>query len=205
MISMLLGVLFGSFLTSVIPVGIWVRMAAGWNAGAMLYLILILRVMMSAEPDAIRVRALRQKEGTFAILTIVLISAFVCLGSIVMILGIAKELTGLHRTLHIVLATLTVLTSWVFTQVMFANHYAHDYYLALEKHQVPGLHFPGTVDPDYLDFLYFSCVIGTSGQTADVDVASKPMRNTSLVHCIFSFFFNATLIALTINISASLI
>jgi uncharacterized membrane protein len=107
--------------------------------------------------------------------------------------------------LHIALAVLTVLTSWVFTQFMFATHYAHEYYSALSRGLEPGLQFPGTNVPDYLDFVYFACVIGTSGQTADVSISSKPMRRVGLIHCVLAFFFNTTLIALTINIAASLI
>jgi uncharacterized membrane protein len=106
---------------------------------------------------------------------------------------------------HIALAGLTVLTSWVFTQFMFATHYAHEYYSAQARGFEPGLQFPGTEAPNYLDFVYFACVIGTSGQTADVSISSQIMRRISLIHCILAFFFNTTLIALTINIAASLI
>jgi uncharacterized membrane protein len=88
---------------------------------------------------------------------------------------------------------------------MFATHYAHEYYSALSRGLEPGLQFPGTNVPDYLDFVYFACVIGTSGQTADVSISSKPMRRVGLIHCVLAFFFNTTLIALTINIAASLI
>jgi uncharacterized membrane protein len=58
--------------------------------------------------------------------------------------------------------------------------------------------------PDYWDFLYFSAVIGTSGQTADVSFTSKAMRRTGLVHCVLAYFYNTTVLALTINIAASL-
>jgi uncharacterized membrane protein len=67
-----------------------------------------------------------------------------------------------------------------------------------------GLEFPGGQPPDYGDFLYFSCVIGTSGQTADVSFTSRKMRRTGTLHCILAFFFNTTLVALTINIASGL-
>jgi len=74
------------------------------------------------------------------------------------------------------------------------------------KHKcIPGgLEFPGGHAPDYGDFLYFACVIGTSGQTADVSFSSRVMRRTGLVHCVLAFLFNTTLIALTINIASGL-
>jgi uncharacterized membrane protein len=84
-------------------------------------------------------------------------------------------------------------------------HYAHDYYVADTHGRPAGLSFPQEPAPDYLDFLYFSCVIGTSGQTADVSFTSKAMRRIGLIHCVLAFFFNTTVLALTINIAASLL
>jgi hypothetical protein len=204
-ISAFAGLIAAMVLPIAVQTGAWVRLIVGWNIGSVLYLALIMTLMTRANPDDIRARALRQNDGKRVILLMAVVSAFVCLGSIVELLAIAKDLQGFHRLWHIALAVLTVLTSWVFTQFMFATHYAHEYYSALSLGLEPGLQFPGSTSPDYLDFVYFACVIGTSGQTADVSVSSKPMRRVSLTHCVLAFFFNTTLIALTINIAASLI
>ncbi|HEX7800932.1 MAG TPA: DUF1345 domain-containing protein [Asticcacaulis sp.] len=48
-------------------------------------------------------------------------------------------------------------------------------------------------------------MIGTSGQTADVCFASTAMRRIGLIHCVIAYLFNATVLALMINISASLL
>ena len=48
-------------------------------------------------------------------------------------------------------------------------------------------------------------VIGTSGQTADVEFTGKAARRVALVHSAIAFFFNATVLALTINIAAGLV
>ena len=66
------------------------------------------------------------------------------------------------------------------------------------------LDFPGDDAPDFIDFLYLSFVIGTSAQTADVAMTSRRMRRLGLVHCVLAFLFNATVLALTINLTASL-
>jgi uncharacterized membrane protein len=50
----------------------------------------------------------------------------------------------------------------------------------------------------------FAAVIGTSGQTADVSFVSKPMRRIGSVHCILAYLFNTTVLALLINIGASM-
>jgi len=88
---------------------------------------------------------------------------------------------------------------------MFALHYAHDYFATEVRGGHGGLEFPGGHPPDYGDFLYFAVVIGTSGQTADVSFSRRPMRRTGTVHCVLAYFFNTTLVALTINIASGLL
>ncbi len=48
-------------------------------------------------------------------------------------------------------------------------------------------------------------VIGCTAQTADVNTSSSAMRRLTLVHGIVSFVFNTTILALMINIGASLV
>jgi uncharacterized membrane protein len=181
------------------------RMIVGWNAGAGLYLLLAAFMMFGSTHERMRLRALKQDDGKKAILAMVVISAIVCLGTIILELSVARDDHGALRIIHIALAAITVFTSWAFTQVMFALHYAHDYYVQVERGQPGGLEFPGGHAPDYSDFLYFACVIGTSGQTADVSFTSRSMRRTGLLHCVLAFFFNTTLVALTINIASGLV
>ena len=88
---------------------------------------------------------------------------------------------------------------------IFAIHYAHDYYLALQQQQEGGLDFPKTSHPTYPDFLYFSYVIGTSAQTADVAITSQPMRVLNMLHILLAYSFNTTILAICINVAASFI
>lgn len=173
--------------------------------GACLYLLLAARMMFWSSHERMRTRALQQDEGRMVILGLVVTAAIVTLGAIVAELSVAKDMHGSERIAHVGLAALTILSSWAFTQVMFALHYAHDYYAAEARGNPVGLEFPGGHAPDYGDFLYFACVIGTSGQTADVSFTNRTMRRTGLVHCVLAFFFNTTLLALTINIASGLI
>jgi uncharacterized membrane protein len=138
------------------------------------------------------------------VLLLVITAALMCIGAIVAELAVVKDLKGTLRYAHIALAALTIASSWAFTQTMFALHYAHDYYLNAIRGEHGGLDFPGTQPPDYGDFLYFACIIGTSAQTADVGLSSRKMRRTGTVHCVLAFFFNTTLLALTINIASGL-
>ena len=72
-----------------------------------------------------------------------------------------------------------------------------------DKH-AGGLLFPGKEEPDYWDFLYYSLVVAMTAQVSDVQITSKAIRRLTTVHGVASFFFNVTVLALTVNIVASL-
>ena len=93
--------------------------------------------------------------------------------------------------------------SWFFIHTIFALHYAHEFYGSGGK--TSGLDFPGNEEPDYWDFVYFSFVIGMTAQVSDVTVAARPIRHVVIGHWIVAFFFNASLLALMVNIAASAI
>lgn len=204
LISFIVGLATTLFLPDSLAHQTITRSIIGWNVGACLYLMLAARMMFWSTHERMRLRALQQDEGRILVLILVVTAAVACIGAIVAELGVVKQLQGADRSGHIALAVLTIMSSWAFTQVMFALHYAHDYYVTEGSGTHGGLEFPGGHAPDYGDFLYFSCVIGTSGQTADVSFTSRRMRRTGTVHCILAFFFNTTLIALTINIASGL-
>ena len=181
------------------------RFIISWNVGAITYLALSAHMMREATPENMQKRAIQQNVGRWLVLCMVMAASLVCLASIVQLLSIAKDLHGAFKWEHIALAGVTVFTSWLFTQVMFAQHYAHEYYFFIANEKNPGLLFPGTDRPDYFDFVYFSCVIGTSAQTADVSFTNSTLRMTGMAHGMLAFFFNTVLIALTINIGSGLI
>ncbi len=192
-------------LTCCWPGHVVARCLLAYNLGALLYLVLAGRMMLDFDEATIRNRARQLNDGQFGILFGVVIASILALLAIAAQLAVAKDFSGLSRSAHLALAGLTVFTSWSFTQVMFALHYAHDFYHVPDDCPPGGLAFPGTATPNYLDFLYLACSIGTSGQTADVTFTSSALRRVGLLHCVLAFFYNATLIALTINIAAGLI
>ena len=199
-----LGVLTGLFLPMGVasqPISRWL---VAWNVGAWLYVALAAVMMVRSSKGHMRHRAQLQDDGKYAILGLTVIAAIASLVAIAFELAVVKDLHGWSRGMHIALAGLTVLSSWSFIQIMFTLHYAHDYYLAACHGRKPGLAFPDDDDPDYGDFFYFSAVIGTSGQTADVSFVTKPMRRIGSLHCILAYLFNTTVLALLINIGASL-
>jgi uncharacterized membrane protein len=180
------------------------RWLVAWNVGVWLYVILAAAMMIRSSREHMRHRAQLQDDGKYAILVLTAIASIASLAAIGGELAVVKDLHGWTRGAHIALAGTTVLSSWGFIQVMFTLHYAHDYYQASCHGRKPGLLFPDDPDPDYGDFFYFAAVIGTSGQTADVSFVTKPMRRIGSMHCILAYLFNTTVLALLINIGASL-
>lgn len=175
------------------------------NFAALFYIVMTSYMMFFSKKKNISHSFRLQDEGQILILLLSLGAVVTSLVAIVAELAIAKEMHGFLKFEHMALAAITILVSWTFIHLIFALHYAHDYYLNLSRNDDAGLIFPGIESPDYADFLYFSCIIGTSAQTADISYSSRKMRRIGTVHCIFSFFFNTTILALTINIASGLI
>ena len=163
--------------------------------------------MVKATPDTMQRHARQEDPGRLVISVLVTAAACASLFAIVFILH-DKEVKNNLLILHVALSAVTIVGSWLLVHTIFASHYARDYYKAgksLSQCKKDGLDFPGDTEPDYWDFLYFSFVIGMTSQTSDVEVTSREMRRLSLMHGILSFFFNTTIVAMTINIVAGLI
>lgn len=179
------------------------RLLVVWDIGALLYLTLAWTMMGRSGPDEMRRRAEHEDEGARAVLVLTVGAAVASLAAI------GAELHGVHDAAtgaawRVVLAGGTIVCSWFFVHTVFALHYAHDCYRGTGD-RAGGLAFPGGGEPDYWDFLYFSFTIGAASQTSDVTVADPRLRRFVLAHTILSFFFNATVLALAINVGASLL
>lgn len=183
------------------------RTALSADIAALVYLALGFRMMMVFGGDLIRKRAARHDEGSVVILAVVLVAIALSFWTIVGVLSEAKQISGALKVLYISIAALTILLSWLVTQVVFTFHYAHEFYRpddAAEK-RAGGLQFPQDDHPDYWDFFYFATSIGAASQTSDIAVRTKALRRLVTLHAIISFVFNTAVLALAINIGASLI
>lgn len=188
------------------------RAILAWDAGAIAFIFLITQLMRRcSRPDQLRREAAQQDEGQHFILATVLIAAAASLGAIAAELSLAKGEHGLEKAIRVALAFGTVALSWFVVQVIFALHYAHEFYAPemaeLDKDRngiAGGLGFPGDEEPDYWDFVHFAVVIGVAAQTADISFKSKLLRRIGTIHGVVAFTFNTVVLALTINLLASL-
>ena len=184
------------------------RILAGWNAGGWLYLLLVAIKMGRAEIEGIKREAGIERESRIVVLVVVIFGSIVTMLALFAQLMAIKSEHGMDRTLSIGLSVSTIFLSWLLIHTVFALYYAHEFHT--EGHggargQGGGLKFPDDSTPDYLDFLYFSFVVGTTAQTSDVDVCSRAMRRVVMLHGILSFFFNTAVIALAVNLAAQLV
>jgi uncharacterized membrane protein len=205
--AILAGVAVGVLL-GLVPGLLWsTRAIFAWDAVLVVFIASTLWMMRSCDETQIRARAAKEDEGQHFILALAVVASAASIVAIAAELSLAKGEHGLVKGLRVALAFGTVLASWLFVQMVFALHYAHEYYGEDEagsgEHR-KGLAFPGDDTPDYWDFLHFGSIIGVAAQTADVAFTSKSMRRTGTVHGMVAFVFNTVVLALTINLLAGL-
>jgi uncharacterized membrane protein len=182
-----------------------IRLLSGWDIAIASYLAFVGIAVAPSSIERIKRRAAIQDEGAIAVLILTMIAVFASLAALIVLLGPEKGGEAAHPALRLTLATGTIMLSWLFMHTTFALHYAHEYYGDRRDKQIGGLTFPGSEQPDYWDFLYFSLVIGMTSQVSDVAISSKVIRRIAALHGVLSFFFNLGILALTINMLADFI
>ncbi len=176
---------------------------AGWDTMAFYYVVSTGLLVAKSDVDSCRKRATLYDEGDWIILAATLGGTLVSFCTIIAELAAGKAAGSSY--VHIFGVTIgTIVLSWAFTHMIFALHYANLYYRSDASGAHGGLIFPGQREPDYRDFIYYSFVIACAAQTADISTVSHEMRRTTLIHCITAFAFNSAILALMINITASL-
>jgi uncharacterized membrane protein len=171
-----------------------------FNLGMTLFLALLAHAMSRASPATMRQRAGLQDEGKWVVLGASLIIAVIIMVALYQELHAGKD----KSVVDALLAGSTIFLSWMFLASIFSQHYAHSYYLEPDGKD-GGLLFPGTPEPDYWDFMYFSVVLSMTFQVSDVQITSRSIRRLALLHGVVAFVFNVTIIAITVNVMAGIL
>jgi len=175
---------------------------ATWDIAAMSYLAIGWTIVARSDETQTRMRAQLYDPGGHAIFLLILIAATASIVAIGFMVGDIKDLPFWQRAERLTLSAAALLLSWLLIQTLFAFHYARLYYSLPEgqtKH-FGGLKFPDDDDPDYLDFAYYSFVVGMTSQVSDVAVLSRQMRRLTLIHGVLSFVYNIVVLAMSISI-----
>jgi uncharacterized membrane protein len=179
-----------------------------WIAYSLCYLILAWISILSTHPKEIRKTASTQDLSRTLIFIFIVVAAFISLFVVILLLKSTKNLSEQELLIYILLTFISVISSWWTVHTVFAFRYAHLFYGASKENKIKfvgGLEFPKESEPDYLDFIYFSFVVGMTFQVSDVVITSRRIRRIVLAQSLISFVFNTVIVGLTINIIASLI
>src|SRR5215207_807853 len=167
--------------------------AAAWDLAVLSLLILPWRTILSFDSEATEQQAAGEDPGQKALVVILVIASMVALGVAAGVIAQSAELPGLHFWVSILLGVFVITGAWAWVHTTFALHYARLYYP--KEGQPGGLDFPGLRNTDYLDFAYFSFMIGTAFQGSDVNVTSNSVWHVVLVHALLSSVFNTVILA----------
>ena len=183
------------------------RAVMAWDAGVIVFLALSAILFATERASRMRIDAEQQQEGEWTIFWLTLAAVGFSFAAILAEFSNTKDLPAGDKDLHIALVAITLFVSWMMTHTTFAFRYAHEFYEGAPGSPKPdgGLEFPGEGQPDYLDFMYFSLVLGMTFQVSDVQITSRKLRRLATVHGVVSFLFNTIILALTVNIASGLL
>lgn len=180
-----------------------------WVGFAITYLAFLWAVIALYHPVDVRKQATREDTtGSFIFMFVVVAAVCSLAGTFLLLKTIpAKHISMVN--LQMILSFVCVFCSWTLVHTLFTLRYAHLYYQGCneddDKAVGSGLNFPGGHEPDYLDFAYFSFVLGMTFQVSDVEVTARKIRRLVLLHGCLSFFYNTIILALSINVISGII
>ena len=175
---------------------------AGWDALAAAFVGSVWLSVGRFTPEETEALATREDNSRVAT-SVLLLSA-----SVASLVGSGFDLTKAQhahsagRAALTAIAVLTVALSWALVQTVFAQRYAHEYYTP----PVGGIDFK-TADemPDYGDFAYIAFTVGMTFQVSDTDIQARRTRRTVLRHALLAYLFGAVILAVVVNVIASLL
>lgn len=176
-----------------------------WDVFALSYIIISWIVFFTSTIDHIKRKARTNDGGKLFVFFMVIFASFFSMVTVA-ILVVSKDSLGIEESVYLPIIIGGILLSWSLVHTTFCFHYAHLYYDNEKgtEDNAEGLAFPNEKQPDYVDFAYFSFVIGMTFQVSDVEISARKIRRLALFHSLLSFALNTFVVALTINLIAGL-
>lgn len=180
--------------------------AVAWDCGVVTLAVLVLRVTLRFREEQMLKKVQHRSPSTGLLVLLAVAAAGFGIYAIALLLSVGQQRLGDAALLYGTVGIVTTAVSWAFVHLLFALEYACVYYARDAKGApVGGLDFPGDHQPNYVDFLYFSFVIGVACQTAEVSTLTRSMRKIVLAQGLIAFMFNTVILAATVNVAAGLI
>jgi len=173
----------------------------GWDVAAVIYLVMVWVAVYRMNADATARMAGREDPSNPVAEIVVVVASIAALVAVAFALVRAGQTTGSTKALLIGLGVVSVVASWLVVHTVYMLRYARSYY-----GQPPGgIGFNQAQDPAYLDFAYFSFTIGMTFQVSDTNITRADIRRLALHHALLSYLFGAVILAIAINVFASLL
>lgn len=193
------GLVVGATSTLLLPLPL--AALAGWDVGALSWLVLVWRKLWPLDAERTAQLAVHEDPNRAARDALLLSACLASLLAVGLVVANAQDTPpGLSRELQSSLGVLSVVLSWFVVHTVFAARYARIYYTGLDG----GVNFNQPQPPRYSDFAYVAFTIGTTFQVSDTNLTSNEMRRTVLRHSMVSYLFGAFIIAVTVNLLAGL-
>jgi uncharacterized membrane protein len=194
-----LGLIAGALVAIAAP---WqVAALAGWDVSAALFLGRTRHALWDLDATE-TARVATSEDPSRATTDALLIAAsLVCIIGVGFTLIDAAKSKGYAVALLLGLAVLSLISSWLVVHTVFMLRYARLYYSGVDG----GISFNEDDPPVYPDFAYFAFTIGMTFQVSDTNIGDKAIRRTALRHALLSYIFGAVLVAMTVNVGASLL
>jgi uncharacterized membrane protein len=174
----------------------------GWAAAALGYVGSVWLTVGRFSPSETETLATREDTGRVPTSLLLLSASVASLVGVGFDLVKANQAHSAGRVVLTVVAVLTVASSWALVQTVFALRYAHEFYTP----PIGGIDFKNDkVLPDYQDFAYVAFTIGMTFQVSDTDIQARRTRRTVLRHALLAYLFGAVILAVVVNVIASLL
>jgi uncharacterized membrane protein len=173
----------------------------GWDVAAATFLVGVWLAIGNLDPDGTHRRAIRLDPSRGLTDVLVITAGVAILTAVALALARAGAAHGGTKAYLLVVGLVSVVFSWLSVHTVYTLKYARLYYGDV----VGGIEFNEKDGPDYVDFAYLAFTIGMTFQVSDTNLTTKPIRRTALRHALISYLFGAVIIAIVINIVASLL
>jgi len=176
-----------------------------WDVFTLSYVVLSWIVFFTSSIDQMKYKASLEDGGRYFVFFIIVLSSFASMVTVTMLVT-SKDTADIPQAIYLPVIISGILLSWIMIHTTYVFYYAHLYYdLNDATGKIKGgLEFPNCTNPDYIDFAYFSFIIGMTFQVSDVQISSRNVRHKALAHSLLAFALNTFVVALTINLIAGL-
>ena len=181
---------------------VWqVSILLGWDAAALCYLVWTWSIVGGLDAAGTKRHAIIEDRSRRVAEGIVIVAGVALLAAVGLVLLQAGRSHGGTKAWLIAVGLASVALSWATIHTVFMLRYTRSHYQASGG----AVDFNEKDPPAYLDFAYLAFTVGMTFQVSDTNLTTKPVRRIALSHALVSYLFGAVIVALAINVVASLL